>query len=322
MTACDDCLRRTDLIAAIAGRLQVEFKQRTAPGRVLALPDDDLLEIARRRGARGATHRFDASAARERAAAARADHGLPVPRRLPDAAARPRRPAGGAPRPRDACARRTRTRSPSSAPAARRRTGSRSPRALGRGLSAARVPVVSGLALGVDSAAHAGALQAPGTTIARARRQRRTWPTRARVAAARRGRRARRGDLGAAARAPRPTAGASSPATASSPRSAPPRSSSRRPSARARSRPRTSPPSSAARSARSRVSVTTRLSAGTHGLIQAGAPLIRDARRRARAAGGRDRARRTRSQPPPRRADAAAAAAARGGRGRRGSLPS
>ena len=38
--------------------------------------------------------------------------------------------------------------------------------ALGRGLSAARVPVVSGLALGVDSAAHAGALQAPGQTIA------------------------------------------------------------------------------------------------------------------------------------------------------------
>ena len=32
MTACDDCLRRTDLIAAIAGRLEVEFKQRTAPG--------------------------------------------------------------------------------------------------------------------------------------------------------------------------------------------------------------------------------------------------------------------------------------------------
>ena len=39
-------------------------------------------------------------------------------------------------------------------------------RALGRGLSAARVPVVSGLALGVDSAAHAGALEAPGRTSA------------------------------------------------------------------------------------------------------------------------------------------------------------
>ena len=39
-------------------------------------------------------------------------------------------------------------------------------RALGRGLSVARVPVVSGLALGVDSEAHAGALEGPGTTIA------------------------------------------------------------------------------------------------------------------------------------------------------------
>jgi DNA processing protein len=39
-------------------------------------------------------------------------------------------------------------------------------RTLGRGLSAAGVPVVSGLALGVDSEAHIGALQAPGSTIA------------------------------------------------------------------------------------------------------------------------------------------------------------
>jgi DNA processing protein len=38
-------------------------------------------------------------------------------------------------------------------------------RALGRGISIARVPVVSGLAMGIDSAAHAGALSGPGTTI-------------------------------------------------------------------------------------------------------------------------------------------------------------
>lgn len=38
-------------------------------------------------------------------------------------------------------------------------------RGLGRGLSRAGVPVVSGMALGVDSAAHTGALSAPGATV-------------------------------------------------------------------------------------------------------------------------------------------------------------
>ena len=165
MTACDDCLRRTDLIAAIAGRLQVEFKRRTAPGRVLALPDETLLELTASAAVRRRYAHFVATAARARASEA----GLAVvcgcrtdyPEGLRELADPPAvlhvlgdpgsLGAEGA----------------IAVVGARRASsyGLEIARSLGRGLSAARVTVVSGLALGVDSAAHAGALEAPGPTI-------------------------------------------------------------------------------------------------------------------------------------------------------------
>jgi DNA processing protein len=165
MTACDDCLRRTALIAALAGRLQVEFKRRTAPGRVLALPDAELLELAGSAEVRRRYARFDAPQARTAASAAalttmcrcRADY----PERLRDLADPPAvlHVLGdlGAVRAEDGVA----------VVGARRASeyGLGVARALGRGLSAAGVPVVSGLALGIDSAAHAGALTAPGVTV-------------------------------------------------------------------------------------------------------------------------------------------------------------
>jgi DNA processing protein len=164
-TACDTCLRRTDLVAAIAGWLEVEFKRRSAPGRVLALPDADLLAIADAPGIARRYARFDPRVARERTAAV----GLAVVCRC----------SGAYPE---------RVRDLADPPAvlhvlgdpgvlaaedgvgvvgARRASsyGLDVARALGRGLSAARVPVVSGLALGIDSAAHAGALEAAGPTI-------------------------------------------------------------------------------------------------------------------------------------------------------------
>ncbi len=164
MSACDDCLRRTDLIAAMAGRLQVEFKQRSAPGRVLALPDDDLLEIADG-AARARYHRFDASAARERAAAARLTTVCrcrdAYPTRLRDLADPPAvihvlgdlSPT-------------TTTRSRSWAPAARRRMGSRSPRRWAAGSRPRACRWSPGSRSGSTRPPTKGALQAPGTTIA------------------------------------------------------------------------------------------------------------------------------------------------------------
>jgi len=166
MTACDDCLRRTDLIAAIAGRLQVEFKRRDAPARVLALSDAELLDVGASAEVRRRYRGFDAPAARARAGAA----GLRVlcgcdaayPSRLTDLADPPAAlhvlGSVAALAAADGVA----------VVGARRASayGLDVAHALGRGLSAAGVPVVSGLALGIDSAAHAGALEGPAPPIA------------------------------------------------------------------------------------------------------------------------------------------------------------
>ena len=170
VTACDACLRRTALIAALSGRLDVEWRRREVTARVLALTDEALLALGRSAAER-AYARFDAAAA----AGGAARRGPGVVCRCDDAL--PGRGCASWPTRRRCCtspagcrALATRTRWRSSARGGRRRTGSRSPRALGRGLSAAGVPVVSGLALGVDSAAHAGALRRRG------RRWSRCWP--------------------------------------------------------------------------------------------------------------------------------------------------
>jgi DNA processing protein len=162
MTACDDCLRRTALVAALAAWLDVEWRKRSAPAGVLSLQDDELVALdASGRTAR-AHSAFSPQRARERIAAAgltaacRCDDGYPE--RLRELADPPAvlHVAGNA-----AALERTEA---VAIVGARRGTsyGLEVSRSLGRGLTAAGVSVVSGMAIGVDSAAHSGALEAAG----------------------------------------------------------------------------------------------------------------------------------------------------------------
>jgi len=163
--ACDACLRRTALIVALSGRLDVEWRRRQATARILALPDEALLAIAPPAAAR-AYAGFEARAARAGAERAcvrllcRCQSSYPDRlRALPDPPAvlhvlgRP-----GALDDPDAVA----------IVGARRATayGLEVSRALGRGVSAAGVPVVSGMAMGVDAAAHHGALDGVSAPVA------------------------------------------------------------------------------------------------------------------------------------------------------------
>src|SRR5262245_37272212 len=164
--ACDACLRRTDLIAALAPTLDIEWRKRDGPKGVLARSGEQLLAL----DPAGAVARryvgFDPEAARRRAAGARLSIlcrcSDAYPERLLDLADPPAvlhvlgDPAalgvGQA----------------AAVVGARRGTpyGLEVARALGRGLAAAGVPVVSGLALGVDAAAPQGALGTAGPAVA------------------------------------------------------------------------------------------------------------------------------------------------------------
>lgn len=164
--ACQRCLRRTDLLAGIAGHLEVEWRRRRGLAEVLAVPDEALLELDASGAALQRYRSFSAGAARAAIDAARLTALCRCSPRYPD-----------------------RLRDLGDAPAvihvagdvgalydvdsvglvgARRATpyGLEVARQLGRALSRAGVPVVSGLALGVDAAAHAGALDGPALPIA------------------------------------------------------------------------------------------------------------------------------------------------------------
>jgi DNA processing protein len=183
--ACDACLARVALLARLAGPLD---HVGAALGEVLALDDAELIAAVGGRE-RPAIARDHAAFSSERARARAAASGLTLicrchpaypeplrglaappatlhiagrsevvlePERDGPAAGAPERVPGGDPAPAVAVVG-ARAASP---------YGIEVARALGRGLAAAGLTVVSGMARGIDSAAHWGALDVGGTTVA------------------------------------------------------------------------------------------------------------------------------------------------------------
>lgn len=170
--ACATCLRRSWLVARLAGHIEIAWSARRGSSGLLGLVDDALIAALagdHREAITAEYKRFDADWARRRCAASAVvalcscDARYPRPLHdLPDAPAvlyvrgELGRFEGAMVADRVAIV------------GARRATpyGLEQARALGRGLAAAGLAVVSGMALGVDAAAHVGALETDGLTLA------------------------------------------------------------------------------------------------------------------------------------------------------------
>jgi DNA processing protein len=172
VTPCGACLRRGWLVARLSGHIELAWVARKPLPAVLALSDAELIAAlgSKERGRiERAYERFDAGAAR----AVCAEHGvLPVcrcdaryPARLRDL---PDAPAvlyvHGDPERFERCM----AHDGIAIVGARRGSpyGLEQARGLARGLAAAGLTIVSGMALGIDAAAHVGALEVDGDTLA------------------------------------------------------------------------------------------------------------------------------------------------------------
>lgn len=172
MSPCDDCLRRSWLLARLAGHLERARERGRRLPLVLALEDSELLDalagadrasIAAERAAFAPEHTREAL--RSAHLEAVCQHEATYPLTLRDAPDAPAvlHVAGGLDRLPDLAS------GPTVAIVGTRRAspyGLEVAGGLARGLAAAGVTVVSGLALGIDSAAHEGALSSGGATIA------------------------------------------------------------------------------------------------------------------------------------------------------------
>ena len=173
MIACERCLRRTALVARLAPHVERARHERRRLRELLALSDHELIAAlaGERRGAIAREHEaFDAARAREHLDAAsieavcRHDERYPLRLLQADDAPAVLHVAGDAGRLEMLAA----PDAPAVAIVGARRAaadGLQVAHALGRGLAAAGVTVISGMALGVDSAAHAGALEVGGPTV-------------------------------------------------------------------------------------------------------------------------------------------------------------
>jgi len=173
VNACEDCLRRTALIGRLAPHVERARRRHRHLRELLTLTDDELIVALggeRRSELKRAHETFDVRAARaeiERAGLqAICRHDERYPPRLLQAADAPAvlHVAGELQR----LAALAFEEAAAVAVVGARRAGLDGlevARGLGRGLAAAGVTVVSGMALGIDSAAHAGALEVGGPTL-------------------------------------------------------------------------------------------------------------------------------------------------------------
>ena len=170
-SACDPCLRRAALVAALSGHIETAVEDRSGrrASEILALGDDKLLKALAPRDADEVRSRIEVDALRDQLAAgpvwARCRHHDDYPAPLLESAEAPAVLFGLgstellARLGRDLCVTVVGARRPSA-------YGRGMAAMLGRELASAGAIVVSGMAMGIDSCAHEGALEAGGATVA------------------------------------------------------------------------------------------------------------------------------------------------------------
>lgn len=164
MSACADCRRRSAALALLSPYLEHARHERRRIADALSLPDETLARAVGGRRAEALAGQTSALGPAEGPAICRHSAEFP-PRLLDDRTVRNLFVHGERAR----LTALTSTAVPAVSIVGTRRAspeGLRTARELGRGLAAAGVTVVSGMALGVDSAAHEGALEGGGATIA------------------------------------------------------------------------------------------------------------------------------------------------------------